>query len=85
VDAVTFDESMDFQYRPLRLGMALSLGLSALALGRFISSLLFEVSSRDFAVFSIVAVGLVGVALLACLIPARRATRVDAAEVLRGD
>jgi hypothetical protein len=32
VDAVTFDESMDFQYRPLRLGMALSLGLSALAL-----------------------------------------------------
>lgn len=32
VDAVTFDESMDFQYRPLRLGMSLSLGLSALAL-----------------------------------------------------
>lgn len=32
VDAMTFDESMDFQYRPLRLGMSLSLALSGLAL-----------------------------------------------------
>ena len=32
VDAVAYDEEMDFQYRPLRLGMSIFLGLSALAL-----------------------------------------------------
>jgi predicted permease len=32
VDAVPFDQEMDFQYRPLRLGMSIFLGLSALAL-----------------------------------------------------
>jgi putative ABC transport system permease protein len=32
VDAVPYDEEMDFQYRPLRLGMSIFLGLSAVAL-----------------------------------------------------
>ncbi len=32
VDAVAYDQEMDFQYRPLRLGMSIFLGLSALAL-----------------------------------------------------
>ena len=57
----------------------------ALAVSRFVSSLLFEVSSHDATVFAAVALGLVGVALLACVVPAHRATTVDAVEVLRGD
>jgi putative ABC transport system permease protein len=57
----------------------------ALATGRFIAAFLFEVQPRDLGVFAIVSGALVGVALLACLVPAHRATTVDAAEVLRGD
>jgi putative ABC transport system permease protein len=57
----------------------------AFAIGRFLNTLLFDVNPHDTAVFAITAIGLTVVALLACLIPARRATRVDAAEVLRGD
>jgi ABC-type antimicrobial peptide transport system permease subunit len=59
--------------------------LGAVASSRFIASLLFDVSPRDASVLGLVCVGLVAVAILACLVPARRATRVDAAEVLRGD
>lgn len=57
----------------------------ALAMGRFIASLLFELSARDATSFAAVAVGLVAVVVLACIVPARRATALDAAEVLRGD
>jgi putative ABC transport system permease protein len=59
--------------------------VAALAGGRVLSTLLFEVQPNDPLVFTAVALGLVGVALLACLVPARRAMQVDAAEVLRGD
>jgi ABC-type antimicrobial peptide transport system permease subunit len=59
--------------------------VGALAASRLIASLLFDVSPRDFTVLALVCAGLVGVAILACLVPARRATKVDAAEVLRGD
>lgn len=58
--------------------------VAALAAGRVLSSLLFEVSPHDSAVLASVAVLLLGVALIACLVPARRATQVDAMEVLRG-
>ena len=60
-------------------------GVAAFALGRVISTLLFEVSAHDMSVFLLVAVGLIAVALIACVVPARRATKVDASEVLRGD
>jgi putative ABC transport system permease protein len=60
-------------------------GIGAIAVAKLLSSLLFEVNPRDPAVLAGVSVGLVAVALVACLIPARRAMRVDAAEVLRGD
>ena len=60
-------------------------GVGALALAKLLASLLFEVSPRDPLVLSGVSLALVGVAMLACLIPARKAMRVDAAEVLRGD
>lgn len=53
--------------------------------GRFIKPLLFEESPRDPAVFAVVAGSLLLSAVLASLIPALRATRVDPVEALRAD
>jgi len=57
----------------------------AMAMSRVLASLLFEVNPRDAGVLGFVSVTLIGVAMLACVVPARRATQVDAAEVLRGE
>jgi putative ABC transport system permease protein len=59
--------------------------LGALSTARLLSSLLFDVSPHDPGVLSAVVAGLAVVAMLACIVPARRATRIDATEVLRGD
>ncbi|HEV8357286.1 MAG TPA: ABC transporter permease [Gemmatimonadales bacterium] len=60
-------------------------GAIALLVGRWVKPLLFDVSPRDPAVFAGVGAVLLGVAVLASLIPARRAGRVDPIEALRAE
>jgi putative ABC transport system permease protein len=61
-----------------------AIGLAgAFALTRWMSSLLFGVSASDPATYLIVLLVALGAALLACSIPARRATRVDPLVALR--
>ena len=67
-------------------GMGVAIGLTgSLALSRLIRSLLFEVGPSDPITLSVVSVLLAGLALLACYIPARRATRIDPMAALRCD
>jgi putative ABC transport system permease protein len=62
----------------------LGIGLiGSLALTRFLSSALYNVSPTDPATFVIIALVLTVVALAACYLPARRAIRVDPMVVLR--
>jgi putative ABC transport system permease protein len=68
--------------RLVALGLGLGL-MAAMALTRLMEKLLFEVSATDPATFTCVAALLILVALLACWIPARRATKVDPITVLR--
>jgi putative ABC transport system permease protein len=70
--------------RPALLGLFAGV-LVAAAMTRFMRNFLFQVSAIDPFVFGAVAFVLTLVAALACLIPARRATRVDPAVALRSE
>ena len=73
----------------LRRGMTLAIvgvlfGLGgAFALTRLMTSLLFEVKPTDAVTFAVVSFSLIAIALLACYIPARRATKVNPLAALR--
>ncbi len=67
---------------PVLGGLALGIA-GALALGRLLTSLLFEVGAQDPITFACVIVLLLAVAAMACLIPSVRAVRCDPADVLR--
>jgi putative ABC transport system permease protein len=79
-DVLRLIVSQGFKLVLIGLGIGL---VVAFALTRVIASLLFGVTTKDPLTFAAVAVLLALVALLACYIPARRATRLDPLHALR--
>ena len=70
--------------RPTALGVAIGVA-GALALGRFISTLIYGVKPTDLETFTAVSLLLVLVSFLASVIPAYRATRVEPVTTLRDE
>jgi ABC-type antimicrobial peptide transport system permease subunit len=70
--------------QPSFVGMGIG-PVSAFALMRLLTTQLYEIKPTDPATFSIVALGLLFVLLVACYIPARQATKVDPLTSLRHD
>jgi len=70
--------------RFVSVGLVLGI-LSVLASSRLLQSFLFGIGSTDLRTIIIVSVLLSAVAFLACLLPARRATRVDPVQALRAE
>jgi predicted permease len=70
--------------RVVLVGIAIGV-VAALAMGRLVASLLYGVTPHDPLVLSATAGVLIVVAIVACLVPARRAARVDPMETLRAE
>jgi putative ABC transport system permease protein len=70
--------------RQLAVGLLIGLALAA-GVSRLLSVILFDVNPRDPLVFGGVATVLLLTGTLACLLPARRASRVDPAEAMRSE
>ncbi|MCW5983545.1 MAG: ABC transporter permease [Bryobacteraceae bacterium] len=71
-------QGLALSFAGVGIGIAAGLGLT-----RFLSNLLFEVQPQDPLTFLAVSLVMLAVAALSCYIPARRATMVDPANVLR--
>jgi putative ABC transport system permease protein len=68
------------------IGLAIGVGLGlSVAAAKFIETQLYGISATDPAVFALVPVVLAGIALVACWLPARRASAVDPIKTLRAD
>ncbi len=82
-------QTSDILKMVLKQGLSLALAgivvgvVAAFGLMRLLRSLLFEVQTTDVTTFAVVVGTLLAVALLACYIPARRATKVDPLGALR--
>jgi putative ABC transport system permease protein len=71
-------------YGAILIVIGLSIGLlGARVLTHLMSGMLYEVSPTDPIIFTLVAMVLMSVALAACYLPARRATRIDPMVALR--
>jgi putative ABC transport system permease protein len=70
--------------KPVLIGLGIGIGL-AFAVGRLIASQLYQVSAYDPVLLGGATVLLATTALMACLLPARRATRVDPIQALRAE
>jgi putative ABC transport system permease protein len=68
------------------VGIGTALGLAgALGVARLLGGILYGVTSTDWPTYVVVSAGLLAVGALACYVPARRATRLDPAVVLRSE
>ncbi len=66
--------------------VGLAIGLcGAFALRRFLASLVFEVNTSDPWIYAVAAELLAAAGMLACYVPARRASRIDPIEALRSN
>jgi predicted permease len=78
--------SMVVRHALAPIGIGLGVGVaSAVGLTRVTQSLLFRVNALDPSAFAIAAVSMMAIGMLAALIPARRATRVDPTTALRAE
>jgi predicted permease len=80
VTTLVLKEGMALVALGIALGLTLSVGLAE-SMRRF----LFDVSPRDLTTFAVVPALLMGVALVACYLPARKAAKVDPLTVMRSD
>ncbi len=69
---------------PALLGIVVGIAMAWIT-GRYLESFLYQISAQDPLTLAVVVVALLAVALAACWLPARRATRVQPALVLRDD